>query len=295
MNGYWKPALVVLGLVSLSYAFTTIETEIFQLQNEISTKYGPDMNFYKFLKLPKLQNSSTKEITKNLRKLSKKYHPDKNPKYRKLYERLNLATQILSNSSNRKIYDYYLQNGFPNYDFHKGGFYFSRMKPKTWFLLAFIWIVVNIGQYIISIIQYRSQRSRIENFISQCKQQDDTNGLGVKQLSFKQNEEDEGKDLVVRFSDVYVIEPDGSETLISPDTLSKPSLKNCWFWKIPASVWNATLGKFIGTTVEEEIIKDVKKNDGDQTKKVSKVKKSSVKKGQKKMELPNGKVIYSRK
>ena len=58
---------------------------------------------------------------------------------------------------------------------------------------------------------------------------------------------------------------------------------------------NATLGKFIGTTVEEEIIKDVKKNDGDQTKKVSKVKKSSVKKGQKKMELPNGKVIYSRK
>ena len=183
MKGYWKPALLILGFVSFVYAFTTIETEIFQLQNEISTKYGSEMNFYKFLKLPKLQQSNSKEITKNLRKLSKKYHPDKNPKYRKLYERLNLATQILSNSSNRKIYDYYLLNGFPNYDFHKGGFYFTRVKPKTWFVLAFIWIVINIGQYIISIIQYRSQRSRIENFIDQCKQQDNTNGLGVKQLT----------------------------------------------------------------------------------------------------------------
>ncbi|CAI4062228.1 hypothetical protein SUVZ_06G0940 [Saccharomyces uvarum] len=295
MNGYLKPILLVLGLVSLAYAFTTIETEIFQLQNEINAKYGSEMNFYKFLKLPKLQKSSAKEITKNLRSLSKKYHPDKNPKYRKLYERLNLATQILSNGSDRKIYDYYLQNGFPNYDFHKGGFYFTRVKPKTWFILAFIWIVINIGQYIISIIQYRSQRSRIENFISKCKEQDDTNGLGVKQLSFKQSEEDEGKNLVVKFSDVYVIEPDGNETLISPDTLDKPSLKNCWFWKIPASIWNVTLGKFIGTTVEEETIKDIKKNDGDQTKKASKAKKISVKKGQKKMELPNGKVVYSRK
>ncbi|QHS73074.1 Erj5p [Saccharomyces paradoxus] len=295
MNNYWKLMLVVLGLLSLSYAFTTIETEIFQLQNEISTKYGPDMNFYKFLKLPKLQKSSTKEITKNLRKLSKKYHPDKNPKYRKLYERLNLATQILSNGSNRKIYDYYLQNGFPNYDFHKGGFYFTRVKPKTWFILAFIWIIINIGQYIISVIQYRSQRSRIESFISQCKQQDDTNGLGVKELTFKQHEEDEGKNLVVRFSDVYVVEPDGNETLISPDTLNKPSIKNCLFWKIPASIWNGTLGRFVGSTPEEEIIRDSKKYDGEQTRKRNKVKRNPAKKGQKKMELPNGKVIYSRK
>ncbi|CAI4061137.1 Erj5p SKDI_06G1120 [Saccharomyces kudriavzevii IFO 1802] len=295
MNGYWKPALAVLGLVSLVYAFTTIETEIFQLQNEISTKYGPEMDFYKFLKLDKLQKSSTKEITKNLRKLSKKYHPDKNPKYRKLYERLNLATQILSNSSNRKIYDYYLQNGFPNYDFHKGGFYFTRVKPKTWFILAFIWIIINIAQYIVSIIQYRSQRSRIENFISQCKQQDDSNGLGVKRLTFKQHEEDKGKDLVVKFSDVYVIEPDGNETLISPDTLDKPSIKSCLFWRIPTSIWNITLGRFFSTTAEEEITKDIKKNDGDQVKKGNKVKKNSVKKSQKKMELPNGKVIYSRK
>lgn len=101
--------------------------------------------------------------------------------------------------------------------------------------------------------------------------------------------------MVVRFSDVYVVEPDGSETLISPDTLDKPSVKNCLFWRIPASVWNMTFGKSVGSAGKEEIITDSKKYDGNQTKKGNKVKKGSAKKGQKKMELPNGKVIYSRK
>lgn len=85
------------------------------------------MDFYKFVKIKKSKDSTSKEIIKNLRKLAKKYHPDKNKKYRKLYERLNLATNILSNDERKKMYDYYLKNGFPDYDFNKGDYFFSRM------------------------------------------------------------------------------------------------------------------------------------------------------------------------
>ncbi|EDO15373.1 hypothetical protein Kpol_460p8 [Vanderwaltozyma polyspora DSM 70294] len=235
--------LVTLLLVSIGYCFTTGEVEIFQLQQELIKKYGEDMNFYKFLKLPKLKDSTSKEIVKNLKKLSKKYHPDKNKKYAKLYERLNIATTILSDDTRRKTYDYYLKNGFPDYDFSKGGFFFKRIQPKTWFILSFIYLASSLIHYSILWIQHNSSKKRIENFIKTCREQDDTNGLGERRVMFKQHAEDPGKEFLIKFGEVSLIEEDGTHTLISTNTLAEPTIYDCMFFRLPIWTWNVTLGR----------------------------------------------------
>ena len=197
------------------------------------------MNFYKFLKLKKGKDSTSKEIIKNLRKLAKKYHPDKNKKYRKLYERLNLATNILSNDERKKMYDYYLKNGFPDYDFNKGGYFFNRVQPKTYVILLFVYLAVSVIHYGVLRLQYTSSRRRIEDFIEQCKEMDDTDGLGEKRLTFQQHPEDEPKELLIKFGDVYLLElnpRDGLNpirTLISPNTVEEPTVMDCFFFKFP--------------------------------------------------------------
>ena len=240
-------------LVSVAYAFKTSEIEIFQLQQELEKKYGSNIDFYKFLKLPDGKKSTSKQITKNLRKLARKYHPDKNRKYKKLYARLNLATNILADDSRREIYDYYLKNGFPDYDFNKGGFFFKRVQPKTWFILSFIFLVVSFMHFVVLKIQYNSSKRRIENFISMCKEQDPSKGMGETRLVFKQSEDDEGKNLLLKYGDVYVIEPDGTESLVTTETLQQPSVSDTILIRAPKWVWSVTLGRFTSRgTVQQE-------------------------------------------
>lgn len=286
---------VVFLLLTLVYCFTTEEVEVFQLQQELVEKYGDEIDLYKFLKLPKSRGSNSKEIIKNLRKLSKKYHPDKNPKYKKLYERLSKATQILSNDYRRKTYDYYLKNGFPDYNFSRGGFIFKRVQPKTWFLLMFLYIVASGVHYALLRLQNTSNKRRIDGFIQQCKEQDDSRGLGEKRLMFKQHEGDEPKEIIVRYGDVYLVEEDGNESLISSDTITDPSVFDCMFFRIPVGIWNLTLGRFLPKKVQPTKNEPQLEQNKQAEDKKSKNQAAKGKGGQKKMTLPNGKVIHSRK
>lgn len=291
----FRIGFAVLLLLTLVYCFSPEEVEVFQLQQELTKKYGDDIDFYKFLKLPKLRGSSSKEIVKNLRNLSKKYHPDKNRKYKVLYERLNKATQILSNDYRRKTYDYYLKNGFPDYNFSRGGFIFKRVQPKTWFLLLFLYTVASGVHYALLKLQSSSNKRRIDDFVKQCKEQDSTKGLGEKRLTFKQYEGDEPKEIVVRYGDVFLIEQDENESLISSETVTDPGMLDCMFFAVPLRIWNVTLGRLMPK--KDLPIEKVSLQEKDASEEV-KVKASRVTKGregQKKMTLPNGKVIYSRK
>ncbi|CCE63342.1 hypothetical protein TPHA_0E02500 [Tetrapisispora phaffii CBS 4417] len=243
--------LLLFSVATLVLSFTTDEVEIFRLQKEIATRYGEEISFYKFLKLPDLDKSTSNQIKKNLKKLAKKYHPDKNPKYKKFYSRLNEVTKILVNESSRKSYDYYLKNGFPDYNFNKGGFYFKRVQPKTWFTLSFIYIIASAMHYVILIIQYSSNQKRISSFIKNCKENDDTNGLGEKRLIFKQYQGDEGKEFLVKFGEVFAFEEDGSTTLISPDTVEQPSIYDCMFFSLPKYLWNTSIGRLFNRNTTE--------------------------------------------
>lgn len=290
----------LLLICTIGYCFTSAEVEIFQLQQELAKKYGSDIDFYKFLKLPNLQGSTAKEITKNFRKLSKKYHPDKNSKFKKLYGRLNIATQVLSNENTRQTYDYYLKHGFPDYDFSKGGFFFKRVQPKTWFVLFFVYISASIIHYVLLKTQAQGQRKRIQFFIDQVKSQDDSHGLGEKNLTFQQYAEDEPKQITVRYGDVFLKEEEDVETPISVDTIPEPSVLETLFFRLPWILIKPCVKPFLNDKRQE---KQEKQGKSENSKKIGKInaevqgdkpKKGSTPKSNQKI-LPNGKVLTARK
>lgn len=285
----------LLLICAIGYCFTNAEVEIFQLQQELVKKYGADIDFYKFLKLPKLQGSTAKEITKNLRNLSKKYHPDKNKKYKKLYGRLNIATQVLSNENTRKTYDYYLKYGFPDYDFSKGGFFFKRIQPKTWFILLFVYVSASLIHYVLLKTQAQSQRKRIQFFIDEVKRQDDTQGLGERKLAFQQHAEDEPKQIIIRYGDVFVTEPDGTESPISPDTVPEPGALDTLFFRLPWVLIRSFFKPFISNKKQEEprISKKPQKSQKSDQQDDKPTKIPAPKSNQK--VLPNGRVLTARK
>lgn len=242
-----KGLVAILLCISVAYAFTTDEVEMFKLQLDLVEKYGEKITFYKLLKVD--PSSNTKQITKQFKKLSKKYHPDKNPKYRKLYERLNMATNMLTNIDTRKSYDYYVKNGFPQYDYHKGGFYFANRLTKysqNIIILVMVSLAITFIQRGMSKLTYTSNVRRLNSFIQQCKEMDDTNGLGSKRLQFQESPDAEPKEILIKFGDVYVLEnlenglENATQTLISADTIPKPSWKNIWFLKL----FNVLLASF---------------------------------------------------
>ncbi|SCU86465.1 LAMI_0D02190g1_1 [Lachancea mirantina] len=266
-SGIWRfIACFFLGLATLAYCFSPDEIEIFQLQQEIKKAYGDEVDFYKFLKLPKLKDSSALEIKKNLKRLSKKYHPDKNKKYRKLYERLNLVSKILSDDSRRKTYDYYLKYGFPNYNFKKGGFYFTRVQPTTWFLILFVYVAAGLIHYVLLKLQNDGNKTRIGRFIRQVKAQDTTNGLGECNLIFKESEVDEGKKILVKMGDVYAVQPDGSEALITVEGIKNPSIRDSCLVKLPVWLWNFTIGRLFQANKSSADENEVKPEQGKRTK-----------------------------
>lgn len=225
-------------IASIAYAYTKEEIEMFQFQMELNKKYGKDMNIYKFLKLdnidPNYKNINNKQIIKQVRKLSAKYHPDKNKKYIKLYQRINIAKDILLNHESRKNYDYYLNSsrGFPKYDFIKGGFYHSlkdKLQLNGILLLLFVLMVICPFFHILYLKStILGKRMKMNQFIDAIiEQHDDTNGLGVKYLKFDTSEkQDESQidELCIKFGKVYSVEKDGKEILMDPNVLI-PNMK----------------------------------------------------------------------
>ncbi|CDO91711.1 unnamed protein product [Kluyveromyces dobzhanskii CBS 2104] len=255
-----KPVCYVLIfslLSAVAYCFTRDEIEIFQLQQELHKKYGSDMNFYKFLKLPNLKRSTSTEIAKNFKKLARKYHPDKNPKHRNLYERINLITKLLSDEGHRKTYDYYLKNGFPKYDYKKGGFFFKRVTPSVWFTLFFLYILAGLIHFVLLRLHNNANKRRIQSFVTKVKEQDNTNGLGESKLVFKESEESEGKQLLVKFGEVFVVQEDESLAKISTEDISDPRITDTLLVKLPKWFWNKTLGKLVSTSATDKQSKNI--------------------------------------
>lgn len=238
MNRIAKRIGIVVLLASIAYAYSKEEIEMFQFQMELTRKYGKDMDIYKFLKLDNINSNyksiSNKQIIKQVRKLSAKYHPDKNKKYLKLYQRINIAKDILLNHEARKNYDYYLNSnrGFPQYNYIKGGFYHSlsdKLQLNGIFLLLFVLLVICPlfhTLYLKSTIF--GKRMKMNQFIDAIKEQhDDTKGLGIKYLKFdtsKEQDESQIDELCIKFGKVYSVEKNGKEVLMDPAVLI-PDLK----------------------------------------------------------------------
>ena len=73
------------------------EAELERLTNE---------KFYNPYDVLQLDVAATEdEIKKQYRKLTRKYHPDKNPEFREKFTEITEAYEILSDSKKRRVYD----------------------------------------------------------------------------------------------------------------------------------------------------------------------------------------------
>lgn len=238
--------LTLIALLTVSYCYTTDEVEIFHFQLELAKKYGSKMNIYKFLKLTDIDGQkfdskklTRKEIIKQVRKLSTKYHPDKNKKYLKLYERINVAKEILLNEESKKTYDYYLNSarGFPKYDFKKGGFFHSLEGKKQlngMYLLGFLFMIIfPVLHFVYLKSDLVGRRMKLQTFVeSILEQHDDTNGVGIKNLNFDTSKAQDGSqvdELKIKFGQVYSVEKSGEEILMDPDVLIQGITWRCVF------------------------------------------------------------------
>lgn len=282
--------------------------EIFSLNDKIKKDLGEATDFYSWLKLPNGPKSSLDEINKAYRKLSRKMHPDKfSGKSKKLkkkaeerFQRLSLVGNILRDHSLRRRYDYFYDKGFPKW---KGtGYYYLRFRPGFVFTLVVLFVIVGVFHYVALTISRRQDFKRIVNLKDQIRSQA-WNNSGVPPLdgSDRKVEAPNGVQFhVSNTGDVSIIETEKGNRVLVPldehDINVSPGFKDTLFFKLPAKLWNVSIGKLSGRYIDTTVVhtnSNAEKEKRQGQSEASKPKKKKKPKGEK-IELPNGKVIYSK-
>lgn len=285
-------------------AWSAEDYEIFKLNDKIQQDLGASTTFYSWLKLENGPKSTPLEIKKAYRKLSKRLHPDKfssaSRKAKKQAEekfaRLSLVADILSDQSRKRRYDYFYAKGFPRW---KGtGYYYSKFRPGLIFTILVVYFLVSTLHYFALKINRKQDYKRIANLKNEIKTQAWGGSLipPLDGSDRKLTNESTGKVFVVKNTgDIFV--EDGEELhLIEEKSINlNPVFKDTLFFKLPAKLYNLTFGKIfkpIDTTVS--FVQPQGSPEGEEEK-IHDVKQKKKQKGGKKMELANGKVVYSRK
>lgn len=280
--------------------------EIFSLNDKLKGDLGLETTFYSWLKLEKGAKATTDEINKAYRKLSRALHPDKikgkSKKAKKLaeerFQRLSLVGNILRDNSKRQRYDYFLKKGFPKW---KGtGYYYSRFRPGFVLVLFLLYVIVGTFHFVSLKISRKQDFKRIAALKEGIKYQA-WGGSYIPPLdgSSRKVQAPNGKEFMVSpTGDVSLIEEsEEGDVLVLVDENDinvNPSLKETLLFKLPAALWNKSLGSLSGYKIDTTVVhKNTTRKEKEAPEKKKK-KKSSAKKGEK-VELPNGKVIYSRK
>ncbi|KAJ1557759.1 hypothetical protein HK096_005518 [Nowakowskiella sp. JEL0078] len=123
-----------------------IDFQIFDLNDALISIVGADATFYSIL--DSQPSFSISEINKSYRKVSRRYHPDKNQgdeKAEKIYQLLTSIMGIFKDQNARDKYDFHLKNGFPKW---KGsGYYYARYKPGLFTVSVVILVFISFVQY----------------------------------------------------------------------------------------------------------------------------------------------------
>lgn len=267
-------------------AFSAEDEEIFKVNFELQKKFGKDFNFYKFLDIP--QKADFKQISKQIKKLSVKWHPDKakGKKNKKLanekFQYLSVVGNILKSGQLKERYDFYLKNGFPVYKNNR--FLFEKFKPSLLFVVLFLYLIVEFSRFFIIKIQVNSNKKKLQNLIDEITKlatEQNPDPLAEKRLKI----EGLNKWFLVRIDGVFETDPEGEILYkLSTNEFVEPDFNDLLIMKL--------INKILGIQVVKEIpqesfVKDLK---SDAKKKSAR----SKPKGEKKV-LPNGKVIYSKK
>lgn len=293
--------IAVLSIACLVACWTNEDYEIFGLNDNIRKDLGQSTTFYLWLGIN--TRATAEEINKAYRKMLRKLHPDKlrnlsKPQRKNAearFQRLSLVGNILRDRELKKRYDYFLRNGFPKW---KGtSYYYSRFKPGIVLTLFILYILVGSFHYVSLRINRRQDYKRIVDLKSQIVLQA-WNGTIIPPA------DGSARKVVANGRDFHV-SPTGEVSLMDQDDNGNlvlsildendidviPSIRESLLVKIPFGLWNITGGKITGTT-----LRTLSSYENPRATKENEEKKKAAKKPKgKKIELPNGKVMYSRK
>lgn len=308
------PLVLLLGLclffsVGRASPWSASDYEIFKLNDKVKEDLGKDTTFYSWLNLPKGPKSSYEEINQAYRKLSKRIHPDrfagKSKKLRKQaeekFQRFSLVGNILRDRALKKRYDYFLDKGFPKW---KGtGYYYSKFRPGVALTIGLLFVIAGVLQFVALKINRKQDYKRVKGLREEIKRQawggstiPPTDGLDRK-ISNQMT----GKDFIIKADgNVYYVDTDekGNQSLFEVDENDvnvNLSYKESILFKMPAFVWNCTLGRIESLKIDTTPYynREKKNSTNDNAKLVKEKPKKKQKRGEK-IELPNGKVIYGR-
>lgn len=305
------PLFALLAATFVVASWTSQDYEIFSLNDKIKSDLGVETTFYSWLKLQKGPKSTIAEINKAYRKLTRALHPDKfgkksrseKKKAEERFQRLSLVGNILRDNSLKQRYDFFLDKGFPKW---KGtGYYYSRFRPGPIFTVLVLYVLVSTFQYVSLRISRKQDHRRIAELRQEIKVQawggsmippsdgSSRKVMGPNGLEF----------MVSPVGEVSLIQKDENgetiSTILDEDDIDvNPGFRLSFFFKIPAGLYNLTVGKLTGYNINTEVEyvnpnkKNIVHNSAEETKKP--LKRKSAQRGDK-VELPNGKVIYTRK
>ncbi|PWW73716.1 hypothetical protein C7212DRAFT_300503 [Tuber magnatum] len=176
---------LIASLVTLAFAWSKEDHEIFRLHDEIQLHEGKDTTFYDFIGLENGPSASQSDITKAYKKRSIRMHPDKHkPKpppgvtytqaqlselhkqASERFARFRLVVAVLTGPG-RERYDHFLKNGFPRW--RGTGYYYSRFRPGLGSVLVGLFLFSGVVHYGILWLNSKRQSEFMREYIKNAR------------------------------------------------------------------------------------------------------------------------------
>lgn len=167
--------LLFLAVLTCAY-FSPKQIEIIDLHHRIQPKSQSSdkelRTFYSLLSVP--SNVKDDQLEKAYKKASRKWHPDKfvrkdrkeREKAERKFETLSLIVSILRDVERRRHYDYYLKNGFPQWDKRKGRYiYKNKSKPNFALISATLLLLATIGHAFMTSLNRKQKNKRVAQIL----------------------------------------------------------------------------------------------------------------------------------
>ncbi|GAA5811304.1 hypothetical protein MFLAVUS_004737 [Mucor flavus] len=238
-------------------AWTEADFEIFDIVDALEKAEGKDTTFYSWLGVP--ASASQADISKAYRKLSLKWHPDKNPgdaKAKERFTRLGVIVTILRDATSRERYNFFYKNGVPRW--RGTGYLYSRFRPGLGTVVVVLLSIAAGMQYIAGQINYRQEKKRILEFIANARTQmihDAPKGraptLGRTYIEVGQRHmrcEVKSDTAIAVYPDERTQEP----ILLDAEWVTQPTVESLFLVKWPKRLINKVLGKKDQVVEEEE-------------------------------------------